>query len=399
MQKIIFTTYSLSIGGAERHCVTIANDLVKHGAQVQIVLVDSPCVRFEVDPRVQIVYLKQDDKTFDISDNTAPVEIFECAPPKKLGLAGKVKLRLLKSVNKRRYLAEEQLLYFEQTYISRLRQYLKKFPDWTIVSLMTFCNISTLSALKNLPNKAAFVEFTSPHCEFPEESEMNLLKKSVYPRAQIAIFQTDEERDFYAYLPNTEKYVIPNPVKEGLPKRYIGNRKKEIVNFCRLDRVKNLPLLIDAFSMLVNEHPDYILSIYGEGPLKEELLHYAASVNLSDSVFFHDFDRELHSKISECAMFVSSSDREGLSNSMIEAMAIGLPTICTDCPAGGARMLIKPYENGLIVPMRDPEAMYLAMKTIIEDPILAEKMSINAVKIREELSEENICREWRMALQ
>ena len=93
-------------------------------------------------------------------------------------------------------------------------------------------------------------------------------------------------------------------------------------------------------------------------------------------------------------MFVSSSDYEGISNSMIEAMAIGLPTICTDCPAGGARAIIKDHENGILVPVNDVEAMYKAMKEIAENEELAEKISFNGTKLKEELSVDKIVNQW-----
>ena len=94
-------------------------------------------------------------------------------------------------------------------------------------------------------------------------------------------------------------------------------------------------------------------------------------------------------------MFVSSSDFEGMSNSMLEAMAIGLPVVCTDCPAGGARAIIQDHENGLLVPIKDANRLYLAMKEIIEKPELAEKLSTNAVRIRETQSEMAIMRQWQ----
>lgn len=79
---------------------------------------------------------------------------------------------------------------------------------------------------------------------------------------------------------------------------------------------------------------------------------------------------------------------------MLEAMAIGLPTVCTDCPAGGARMFIEPYQNGMIVPVRDPDAMYKAMKYIIDNPEKAEMMSKKAVEIRNTLEKEKILKQW-----
>ena len=79
-------------------------------------------------------------------------------------------------------------------------------------------------------------------------------------------------------------------------------------------------------------------------------------------------------------------------------MAIGLPVVCTDCPAGGARAVIKDHENGLLVPVKDPHRLYLAMKEIIDNPELAEKLSDNASKIRQVQSEETIMKEWELLL-
>ena len=93
-------------------------------------------------------------------------------------------------------------------------------------------------------------------------------------------------------------------------------------------------------------------------------------------------------------MFVSSSDYEGLSNSMIEAMAIGLPCICTDCLGGGTREVMIDEENGLIVPMNDVDAMYCAMKRFADDPDFAERCGENASKIRDKLSVEKIAQQW-----
>ena len=93
-------------------------------------------------------------------------------------------------------------------------------------------------------------------------------------------------------------------------------------------------------------------------------------------------------------MFVSSSDYEGMSNSMLEAMALGLPVICTDCPAGGARAVIRNGENGILTPVGDANALYLAMKNLAETPDFAETLGKNAVKIRTEQSVEKIIEKW-----
>lgn len=79
---------------------------------------------------------------------------------------------------------------------------------------------------------------------------------------------------------------------------------------------------------------------------------------------------------------------------MLEAMAMGLPCVCTDCPAGGARAVIKDGENGILTPVGDSHALYLAMKNVAKNPHLAQKLSENAVKIREEQSAKKITEEW-----
>ena len=79
---------------------------------------------------------------------------------------------------------------------------------------------------------------------------------------------------------------------------------------------------------------------------------------------------------------------------MLEAMAMGLPCVCTDCPAGGARAVIRDGENGMLTPVGDSHALYLAMKKVIENPDLAGMLSANAVKIRKTQSAEKITEEW-----
>ena len=159
-------------------------------------------------------------------------------------------------------------------------------------------------------------------------------------------------------------------------------------------KAKNLPLLIEAFSKLVQEYPDYRLVIYGDGPERKNTEKSIADYGIADSVFLKPYAKNVPELVRESAMFVTSSDREGISNSMLEAMAIGLPVISTDCPAGGARMFIEPYQNGILVPVRDPEALYNAMKFMIDHPEKAELMSQNAVAIKNTLEKNKILEQW-----
>ena len=236
-------------------------------------------------------------------------------------------------------------------------------------------------------------EFSSPQDEFEKNAPENKLKKRYFKLCDGFIFQTEEQRAFYSYLKNINTRIIPNPI-ENITVEPTGIRSKEIVNFCRLSTAKNIPLLIDAFSRLHKEYPDYKLVIYGEGPEKQNIQNRIKENRLETDVELRPFASNVLELICDCAMFVSSSDREGLSNSMIEAMAIGMPTICTDCPAGGARMMIRPYENGILTPVGDVGSLYKAMKYMIENPDKAGQMGKQAMKVREVLNKERILNMW-----
>ena len=98
--------------------------------------------------------------------------------------------------------------------------------------------------------------------------------------------------------------------------------------------------------------------------------------------------------IVDAAMFVFALNAEGLSDSMLAAMALGLPCVCTDCRGGGAREMIVDGENGLLTPGGDTVALFNAMQRMLTEPGLAEKCSLNASKLRTELSTQRICSQW-----
>ena len=166
------------------------------------------------------------------------------------------------------------------------------------------------------------------------------------------------------------------------------------MNFCRLIPPKNIPLLIDSFKEFRKEYPEFSLHIYGEGPLRNELQSCIDDQGLLNYVILHPNEKKVLDTVKDASRFVSSSSYEGLSNSMLEAMAIGLPTICTDCPCGGAKMMIQDGVNGLLVPNEDKDALAQAMIKVAEDKSLAVKLSKNAVKIRETLSISKIAQLW-----
>lgn len=216
--------------------------------------------------------------------------------------------------------------------------------------------------------------------------------------ADRVVFQTEEARSYFSEEVQQKGIIIPNPIKPDLPEPYTGVRRKVVVNFCRLNKQKNLPLLINSFERLHKDYPEYTLCIYGRGELHDELLNGIKEKGQEAYIRIEDFAKDIHNVVRDAAMFVSSSDFEGISNSMLEAMAIGLPVICTDCPAGGARMMIENGVNGLLTPVGDETALYLAMKELALHPEKSLAFSRESVKIRDRLSEQTICQRWEEIL-
>ena len=148
-------------------------------------------------------------------------------------------------------------------------------------------------------------------------------------------FQTADGIGYFPAAIAKKAVIIPNPIDASIPQRYEGERAKKIVTVGRLHSQKNQALLLEAFSDFRAARTDYTLHIYGEGELEEKLKAYAVELGLGDSVVWHGFSARVKEEIADSRMFVLSSDFEGISNSMLEALAMGIPTISTDCPIGG----------------------------------------------------------------
>ena len=222
--------------------------------------------------------------------------------------------------------------------------------------------------------------------------------KYCYQKAYKVVFQTKEAQEYYGKTIEKKSQVIANPITASLPQPFNGKREKRIVAVNRLSQQKNIFMLFRAFKRVLEKYPEYILEIYGKGEQEEELKKYAGELKIDKNVAFMGQRANVHSYIINASMFVSSSDFEGMSNSMLEAMAIGLPVVCTDCPIGGAKMVIKNNLNGLLTPVGDDEEFAKAIIYLIEYPDKAGEMGKRASKLREELKPDIIAGQWEKLL-
>ena len=154
--------------------------------------------------------------------------------------------------------------------------------------------------------------------------------------------------------------ILPNAVNESFfREKYYGERR-DIVSVGRLSNQKNFELLISSFNRIKDQITDNLI-IYGEGPNRTALEKMINQFGISDRVKLPGLVSNVPELIQASSVFVLPSNYEGLPNALMEAMALGVPCVSTDCPCGGPRMLISNKINGLLVPIKDEYALSCAI--------------------------------------
>lgn len=281
--------------------------------------------------------------------------------------------------------------------LRQLRKYLNKYNPDIIISFMWDINLFTLISSIGLHKKIIISERSFPGLKYK-----NFLKtfvrwfgqKYIYLLADKIVLQTNDVKEYYTKRVQKKCVVIPNPINPNLPKKFTGIRKKVIVAVGRLTFAKNFAMLINSFSKFHYEFPEYKLIIYGEGELLSRLCEQVKTLNLENYVEFPGYIKDVNNKMLDASIYVSCSNYEGISNSMMESLAMGIPSICTDCPVGGARMVIKNNENGILIPVGDTEKLYKSMKKIVENPDFSSMISKNAENVKQQYSINVIANMW-----
>lgn len=353
MKKISFIIYNLYPGGAERVVSVLANSFVKRGYQVSIIILDNQYIR-----------------SYPLLEGICIFQFKGKLPQKKV-------MRV-----------PFQVLF--------TRKILKKVNPDIIISFMSEVNI--ISALSNiLSNRKLIISERNDPSRDPENKTVRKVRDFVYSKFNISgfVFQTRDARDYFNEKIQRRSTIIFNPLQPNLPKKYTGQKRKVIVSIGRLASQKNQKLLLEAFSNLSEKFIEYSLEIFGDGELKNELIEKAEELKIQNKFHLKATTPDVLWRVHDASLFVLSSDYEGMSNAMIESIAIGIPTIATDCPVGGAREIIKHGVNGLLTPVGDLKNLTKLMEEVLSSSEISEKMSKNGTELKSLLSEDKIFEEWR----
>lgn len=328
--KIVFVLPDMPGGGSERVVAMLANEYVKRGYQVAVLLFAGNRVAYPLDKKIEVFIAGQP------SDGNPFIQL----------------KRLIK-----------------------MRQFYRKNKRCYIFSFCVRGTIFSVLAAAGIPHRLLVSERNDP-----TRIRGQRLRDWSYRKAEKLILQTEDMRRCFAEDLQLKSAVIPNPIADDMPAPYTGERKKRIVSVGRLEPQKNHKLLLEAFAAFHKVYPEYELHIFGVGGLDKDLRQQAGELGIGDRVAFRGFSSHVQQEIRDSAMFVLPSDYEGISNSMIEALAMGVPVISTDCPVGGSRMYIEDGVSGLLTPVGDRKALTEAMLKIAGNHEFADELSANGVK-------------------
>ncbi len=357
MKKIMFHISCLEQGGTERVVSNLSNRLVKDGYEVVVTTQWHGENEFVLDEKVKRVHagLRDDDKK---------------------------KNRLSRVVRR--------ITYF--------REIIKKEKPDVVISFLKSNNYRALIAnmLTGIPNIIAVRN--DPKKDYSTKADKVLIPL-LYPFAEGAVFQTEEQKEFFPQYIQKRGKVILNPVHSKYIEAELPSEKEKlVVQSGRLVGFKNQAMLIRAFVKVHEKHPDYKLKFYGRDAhdgTKEKLEALILEKNASDYIELMGASNELEKVIPQAEIYAFSSYYEGMPNALIEAMALGMPIVATDCPCGGPRTLITHEQDGLLIAVNDEEAMAENICRLIEDKELAKKLGDNARNIRERVNEEAIITQWK----
>lgn len=348
-KKIAFIIGSMGGGGAERVISILANSYAEKGWKVDIIMLLHDCCCYNLNNAINLKPICNENKS---------------------------RIRQL------------------PIWIRSIRNYVTENKPYIIVSFVARINIITILSCIGLDQCIIVSERNDPKLD-GRSILVRIATHLLYPFADCVIFQTQWARSCFSSRIQKQSKIIPNPIHVTVDASQ--TKKKKIVAVGRLAKQKNHVMLINAFKKVYERYPDYKLYIYGEGDLRETLTEQVQQLNLEESVFLPGKVSNVHEEIKDAEFFVLSSNYEGLSNALLEAMMMGLPCISTDC--AGSNEVIENEKNGLLVPVGDTNKLAKAMKRLIDDKNLAEKLGKNAKLSSKQYSAEKVIDKWEKVIE
>lgn len=225
------------------------------------------------------------------------------------------------------------------------------------------------------------------------------LRRRLYRSAYAVIALTDASASYLRSLGCGNVRVIPSAVDRPplLSNRSVAEANRRFVGVGRLEPEKGFDRLLDAFARVVRVHPDWQLRIVGEGRQARALKLRAKELRIGGEVSFPGWVSPIWDELAAATVFVLPSRYEGFPSALLEAMAVGVPSVAMDCESG-PRAIIDDRRNGLLAE-NTSDALAATMKQMIDDAALRESLGVTAQRVVEQFGWEPMVDAYERTLQ
>ena len=361
--KMLMYVHSLENGGAERVVANLANYWASIGWDVTVVTVAPQEADFyQLDPAVGRICMHLTGSTRNV-------------------VAGLV--RTAKRVRALRRILETEK------------------PDIALSAMHT-ANVILALAARKLPGVLAL---GSEH-NYPPKAPMGViwetLRRHAYGRLQAVVPLTQECAGWLRHNTHARCIrVIPNAVSWPLsrhkphlsPAACCRPGRHILLGVGRLSMEKNFTVLVEVFSRLAARHPEWDLVILGDGPARAALLAQVQASGLEQRVTLPGRVGNIGDWYARAALYAMTSHYEGFPNTLVEAMACGLPGVSFDCDTG-PRDIIRHDVDGLLVAPGDAACLEAALDRLMGGEQLRKSFASRAIEARERFSMEKISGMW-----
>ena len=347
-KKLFIFCASLQTGGAERVLSVLSSPFANEYDSVEYLMWYDAPVFYELDSRVKLVSVEK-----------------ECGTSNKL----------------------KKILWFRK-YVSNnnpslLISFAAPFNMLALVSLL-FKHVPIIVAERNDPDAFRWGIF------------LKKIRDILYYSAKGILVQTESSRQYFvgSRLENKVE-TIPNPVlmKLEMVGQALNTEKRPLfVTAARLASQKRHDLLIEVFAEFRKIHPEYVLQIFGKGEEEKHLKNLISTLHQDGHILLEGRVHDLWDRMLPAKAFVMTSTFEGMSNSLIEAMCLGLPCISTK--VSGAVDLINNNNNGYLIDIDDRKALLDSMNRIASDEEANYKVAKEASVLFEDLNVRKVSSQW-----
>jgi GalNAc-alpha-(1->4)-GalNAc-alpha-(1->3)-diNAcBac-PP-undecaprenol alpha-1,4-N-acetyl-D-galactosaminyltransferase len=277
--------------------------------------------------------------------------------------------------------------------IRSLRAALRKLGAPTVLSFIGVMNVLTILATIGLGTKLVISERNDPALQSLGKM-WDFLRRKTYGKADVITANSSGAiKTIESWGPIQAPALVPNPVSVPLDSKRIDLPGPAILNVGRLVPQKAQDILLNAFSDVLKKAPDWYLVIVGTGPRKDKLREQADQLGISNRVLFPGQIDDPYPYYRTARIFALPSLFEGTPNTLLEAMACGLPCVVSDASSGPLDY-IEDQKTGLVVSAGGSDELALTLTRLIEDEPLCERLGSAARDCTEALGIDQVLDFW-----